>query len=185
MSLHTIPPDLAESRRLWFLFFLMGALLFVAGFVAMIYSTTAATVSILIWGWVLIVRGALEAGFSIWARRFSASLLDLLLGVVGIVIGLLIIANPDKALDVLALLLAAFLLIGGLLQAVVALFVHFPGWFYSLTSGLVGIVFGLFIWWHWPDDSDWFIGVCARLLSILSGLAKKEPSWCNEGSGPH
>jgi hypothetical protein len=29
------------------------------------------------------------------------------------------------------------------------------------------------------------VGSSARLLSILSGLAKKEPSWCNEGSGPH
>src|SRR5437773_2395936 len=78
---NTLPPGLEDARRLWFLFFLLGAALFVAGMVAIICSAAASLISVLVWGWFLMVRGGLEATFALWSRRFSASLLHLVLGV--------------------------------------------------------------------------------------------------------
>jgi uncharacterized membrane protein HdeD (DUF308 family) len=171
MSLYTMPPDLAESRRHWFLFFLLGVLLMLGGFTALIYAAMASVISVLIWGWMLVFRGVLEAGFAVWARHFSASLLHLLLGILGVVIGVFIATHPVGATVGLTLLLAVFLFVSGLMQTLASLFLHFPGWGYSLASGLLGVVIGVLILSGWPDDSRWFIGTCVGIELFVRGAA--------------
>jgi uncharacterized membrane protein HdeD (DUF308 family) len=171
LTTNTLPPGLEDARRLWFFFLLLGGLLFVGGIVAVICSWAAGLISIMIWGWLLMLRGVLEGMSAFWARRFTGSLLHLLLGVIAIMIGVLIVSNPVEAIATLTLLLAVFLIIGGLLQALASLFILFPGWGYSLVSGVIGFAIGLMVWRGWPYSSVWFIGVLAGAELITRGSA--------------
>jgi uncharacterized membrane protein HdeD (DUF308 family) len=187
-SFYAEPPDVAKDRRFWFIFFLLGNLLALAGIAAMIYAVAASYFSVLVWGYVLIGRGVLEAGIAGLTRGFSASLLHVLLGVLGIVIGVLIISRPEKAIDVMTLLLAVFLLIGGAGQALAALFVLFPGWPYALISGLIGVGIGLYLLPQWRTN-DWFIGLIVGLemfsrgsawVGLALNLKNRKPRWTTQ-----
>ena len=76
-----------------------------------------------------------------------------------VVVGFMIVANPGAAAVTLTLLIALFLMFGGIFRIVVALILRFPHWGWLFLHGIVNLLLGIAIWRRWPWDGLWVIGL--------------------------
>ena len=165
-----------EARRFWIVLFLIGVLLALAGFAALIAPNVVTDLAVFIWGWFLILRGVLELVGSFFYRRQESFLLHLLTGILSLVVGVLVIAYEGTAERVITLLLAAFFLFGGLSQIVAALLVRPDGWLLMLAAGVLGVLIGVAIWRNYPGNSSVILG-----LFIGIDLLSRGATWIGYG----
>jgi uncharacterized membrane protein HdeD (DUF308 family) len=158
-----------EARRLWVVFFAIGALLALTGLVALIAPSLVTDFVVLIWGWFLIARGVLESVGAFFARRRNSFMLHLLTGILALVIGVLVVTHPVKAEKFVTLLIAAFFLFGGLSQIIGALYLRSEGWLIMLIAGVIGVIVGVAIWRGYPDNTDLVLGICIGVDLIARG----------------
>ena len=69
------------------------------------------------------------------------------------------------------MLLAALFIVGGLFRGVAASVIHFPRWAWTVVSGLVSVVLGIYLLTTWPSASSYFIGMVIGIDLIFDGAA--------------
>lgn len=156
-----------RQNRGWFI--ALGIALIILGLIAISTAAFTTLISIMIFGWFLIIGGVIEGVHAFRVRPWSGLLLELLIAVLSIIIGLLIVANPGASALAMTLLLAAFFVVGGLFRLVHAASEHFPGRGWMLFSGLVNIFLGVLIWVHWPVSAFWVIGMFIGIDLLFTG----------------
>jgi uncharacterized membrane protein HdeD (DUF308 family) len=171
MSSHPLLTGLEEVRRNWGWFLVLGIALIVLGVVALAMPHVATDITILTFGWLLIIGGAFEAVAAIEARRWSGFFLHLLGGVLYVVVGILLVANPGAGALTLTLLLAALYLVEGVFQVVGAVALRFPNWGWAVFGGLITALVGALIWAQWPSSAVWVIGLFVGIDLIFRGWA--------------
>ena len=162
--------ELNALRGNWIWFVLLGVALLVLGTVALgsvVVASLAAAVAI---GALLLLGGAAEAVGAFWCRCWSGFFLELLSGVLSIVVGLLFLRAPVGALAALTLLVACFLLVGGIFKVVSAVAYRFAAWGWSLAGGIIDVILGVLIWQGWPASSLWVIGLFVGINLIFRGF---------------
>jgi uncharacterized membrane protein HdeD (DUF308 family) len=162
--------ELTALRGNWFWFVILGVALVVLGIVALgsvVIASLAAAVAI---GVLLLLSGAAEAVGAFWCRGWSGFFLELLSGVLSIVVGLLFLRAPGDALAALTLLLACFLMVGGIFKVVAALAYRFAAWGWSLAGGIIDVILGVMIWQGWPASALWVIGLFVGINLIFRGF---------------
>jgi len=132
-------------------------------------SAVAITVSV---GVLLMVGGAGQIALALRAGAWGRGLLLVLTGAVSSLVGLLLVLQPLTGIATIALFLAVYFLVSGIL-AVIAAFNLRPdaGWRWMLASGVVTFLLGLLIWRQWPLSGAWAIGVLFGLQLASSGAA--------------
>ena len=128
---------------------------------------TMATVVLI--GWLLLVGGIVEAGHAFWRKKWSGFFVDLLTGILYMVVGFMIVANPVATAETLTLLIALFLMFGGVFRIVAALAVRFPHWGWLVLHGAVNLLLGIAIWRQWPWSGLWVIGLFVGIDLIFNG----------------
>ncbi|MDB6020583.1 MAG: uncharacterized protein JWQ04_440 [Pedosphaera sp.] len=151
------------------LFIALGVALIVLGSVAIIAAVATTLISVMVFGWLLLIGGIIQSVHSFWVRPWSGLLLQLLIGILNIIVGLLIVANPGASALALTLLMAAFFTVGGVFRIVTAADEHFPGRGWALLSGLINILLGILIWAQWPSSAFWVIGMFIGIDLIFTG----------------
>lgn len=164
--------DLPGIKQNWAWFVALGVFLIVLGMVAISLSVLTTLVSVFLLGWLLIASGVVQAGHAFWReRKWSSFFLDLFAGILALVVGFMFLANPLAGAKVLTLLIAMFLLIGGIERIVVSMTNHFPHRRWLLLNGIVDVVLGLLIWREWPVSGLWVIGLFVGIDMLLGGWA--------------
>src|SRR5262249_14544817 len=133
------------------------------------WAVFATLVSVLLFGWLLLVSGVMEIVSAIWARRWTGFFLHLLAAALDIVIGLLIVAHPAAAAAVLTLMLAGFFMIGGIFRIAMAVVIRYPNWGWSLLGGGITLLLGILLWAEWPASGFQFIGLCVGIELLFRG----------------
>lgn len=84
---------------------------------------------------------------------------------------LLLLFYPLQGVLSLTLAVGTFILMEGILQAIMAVRMREEesGWYWTLGSGVFAIVFGLSIMLGWPADSAWVLGLLVGLNLISDG----------------
>jgi uncharacterized membrane protein HdeD (DUF308 family) len=162
--------ELNALRGNWTWFVILGVGLVVLGTVALgsvVVASLAAAVAI---GALLLIGGVAEAVGAFWCRCWSGFFLELLSGVLSIVVGLLFLRAPVGALAALTLLVACFLMVGGIFKIVAAVAYRFAAWGWSLAGGIIDLILGLMIWQGWPASSLWVIGLFVGINLIFRGF---------------
>jgi uncharacterized membrane protein HdeD (DUF308 family) len=162
--------ELGALRGNWLWFVILGVALVVLGIIAsawVVISSLAAAVAL---GILLLLAGAAEAVGAFWCRGWSGFFLHLLSGVLSIVIGILFLRHPGEALLALTLLLACFLLVGGIFKIVAALVYRFAAWGWALASGIIDLLLGVLIWQEWPASAFWVIGLFVGINLLFRGI---------------
>ena len=162
--------ELDALRGNWFWFVILGIALVVLGTVALgsvVIASLAAAVAI---GLLLLLGGAAECVGAFWCRGWSGFFLELLSGVLSIVVGLLFLRAPVGALAALTLLLACFLMVGGIFKIVAALSYRFAAWGWSLAGGIIDVILGVMIWQEWPASALWVIGLFVGINLLFRGV---------------
>ena len=103
-------------KRNWGWFFALGILEIILGTIAVGASAFVSVVTVVFFGWLLLIGGVLSVGHSFWRKHWKGFFLDLATGVLYVVCGLMMVGNPLSATATLTLLIAMFLLIEGLMR---------------------------------------------------------------------
>ncbi len=165
-------PEAWESlRKNWWLMLLCGIALLAIGSFAIVYSIAATLTTMMVFGVLLAVGGGVHIASAFMARHWRGFFLHLLAGVLYLITGTLIIERPLMAAEMLTLLMAAVLTIGGLFRILVALVERFPAWGWVLLNGVITLILGVIIWRQWPWSGLSIIGLFVGIEMIFSGWA--------------
>jgi uncharacterized membrane protein HdeD (DUF308 family) len=168
--------ETVKKYSLWYL--LQGVLLIVAGVLALVYPIIASVAIITLLGWILIITGVLQGISLIGARDVPHYWLSLISAVLAIVIGLLLLRQPDSGLLIMTVLLIVYFMVEGISKVIFALTIRpFPNWGWVLGSGLVGILLAVYLWANMPVTSEWVLGVLLGILLVSEGAALAYLAW--------
>lgn len=167
IGLHRV--GLEALRKHWGWFFALGILLVIFGTIAIGSAVFMTLATMVLVGWLLIVGGVLEAVHACSCKGWGGFFIDLLTGILYVVVGLMIVGNPAATALALTLLIAMFLVFGGLFRIVIAIVVRFHNWSWLLLHGIVNLVLGIAIWRQWPLSGLWIIGLFVGIDMLLNG----------------
>lgn len=154
----------------WQLFVALSIALVALGFFAITAATLATIVSVLVFGWALIVGGVLQAAHAIYQKSWRGRVLDVLTGVLFLVVGGLAVWRPLTSAMSLTLVLAVALVIRGIFVIVAALAHRYPKWGWTVAYGLVSAALGVIIAAQWPAISLWVLGFFVGVELIVDGV---------------
>lgn len=163
--------NLQEFSRNWGWFLALGLILTALGVVALGRMLFVTLASVVFFGWLLVIAGGIEGLQAFGQRRWGGFFLHLFGGILYVVVGLMVVANPSVSALSLTLILAVFFMVSGGFRIVAALSMRFPEWRWLLVNGLVTLVLGLLIWKQWPVSGLWVIGLFIGIELIYTGVS--------------
>jgi uncharacterized membrane protein HdeD (DUF308 family) len=155
----------------WGWFLALGAALLLLGIAAVARAVTATVASMLFFGWLLVLAGAIEGIQAVAVGHWAGFFQHLFAAILFLVAGFILAFRPVISAEVLTLFMALFFLIGGLFQLVGSLWVGLPGWGWSALDGVITFILGLLVLAQWPASGLWVIGLFIGIDLILYGLA--------------
>lgn len=156
-------------RSRWGWFFALGIALIVVGTMAIGSSFFATLATVIAFGTLLLIAGGMQIVGAFSTRKWSGFFVELLTGIFYLVLGMLTLAHPLGAAAGITLMIAAFLLVGGMLRIVVAVAERFESWGWVLLNGAVAVLLGIFIWRQWPLTGLWVIGLFVGIEMVFCG----------------
>lgn len=121
-------------------------------------------------GGLLLVGGIFRIVFAFKAESWGKGILGFLLGALTILCGLIMLGRPLLGLASLTLVLAAYFLVDGIFEILVAFQIRpRKGWGWTLVSGIAAVLLGYLFWRQWPFSGAWAIGVLVGVNLIMSG----------------
>ena len=183
ISLDAAAAALREAMRetvkrysLWYL--LQGVLMVIAGVLALVYPLLASVTLIYLLAWVLIISGAVQAIGLIGARHVPHYWLQLISVVLAILIGVLLLRQPESGLLIMTLLLIVFFMVEGISKVIFALTIRpFPNWGWVLGAGIVGILLAVYLWANLSVASEVLLGVLLGIQLLVEGAALTYLAW--------
>ena len=146
----------------------LGVALMLLGAAALATTNTNAAAGML-FGWIVVLAGLVEAAHAFRVRRSSAFFLHLVPGIAGVPIGLLIAVHPSAGMFAWMLLLASFFTVVGLFRIIAAFRLKFPAWPWAVFDGVGTLVLGTVLWSAWQWLGPWFFGLAVGLSLLLRG----------------
>lgn len=157
-----------------------GLLLILAGLLAIFYPlTNSASIAVPL-GWILIATALLQAVALVGTRHlqaphFSTQLVSI---VIALLVGFLLLRNPQQALDVITLLVIVFLMMQGVARLSFGLVIRpFKNWLWVVLSGALGIFLSLILIASLPTPPVWAIALVLGLELIGEGVAIVALAW--------
>jgi len=166
-------PDVLRKHSTWFLIY--GILIVVLGALAIVAPGIATLAVTLTVGWLLALGGlfglvALVSGGTgvpnFWWNLFTSAIY--------VLAGFAVLTRPMAGVLTLTIILAAYLLAGGVLRIMMAFSyrAHVPAaWFWVLLSGVIDIVLALIIMSGLPDTASWVIGLLVGINLLMMGFS--------------
>ncbi len=162
-------PASSHLPRIWLWFVVLGVVQSILGFIALGSPLVMGLATAVLIGWMLIIGGVLEIVHGIAGRQWRGFFVDLLSGVLYVVIGFMVAANPGLTLLTVTLLVAMFLFISGIFRIVMALAERFPHRGWMLLNGMISLLLGVSIWRQWPLSGLWVVGLFVGIELLLHG----------------
>jgi uncharacterized membrane protein HdeD (DUF308 family) len=178
----TNQPDIAKFQRAvgralhdhWVLFLVEGVVLLVLGATAVALPLLATLALTILIGWLFLVSGVMGIVTTFWMRQAPGFWWSLISAVLGIAVGLVLLASPVSGAFSLTLVLIAFFAIEGVVSIMFALDHkrELTGrWGWMLVSGLVDLVLSVMIVAGLPSTAAWAIGLLVGINMIFGGSA--------------
>lgn len=135
-------------------------------------------------GVLLLFAAALQIWQGLRVRSWKGTPLLLLAAGLDVALGAILLLHPVQGAVALTLLLAVLLVA----QGAVRIGVHLRGGLQQgaggfLLAGILGLVLGALLWWEWPGDSVWAIGLLLGINLLIGGLAMIALAMALRGSG--
>jgi uncharacterized membrane protein HdeD (DUF308 family) len=139
----SIGEGIDESHDAWGWFVALGIALIILGVVSIAGEVTATLITVLTFGWLLLLGSVLALIQAFRVRNWSGFFLYFLSALLRGVTGYLLIRYPFTAEVSLTLILASFFLVGGIFRTVASATLGFPRWGWAVLSGLVSVALGV------------------------------------------
>jgi uncharacterized membrane protein HdeD (DUF308 family) len=156
------------------LFLIEGIVLLVLGALAVLVPPIATLAVTLLFGWLFLISGIVGLITTFWMRNAPGFWWSLLSAVLGIVVGLLLLARPLGGALSLTLLLIAFFIVEGVVSIMFALDHkrELSGqWGWMLVSGIIDLALAMMIFAGLPSTAAWALGLLVGINMIFGGAA--------------
>jgi uncharacterized membrane protein HdeD (DUF308 family) len=175
-------PDIAKIQQAvekslhehWGLFLAEGIVLLFLGAAAILIPPLATVAVTIILGWVFLASGLVGLYTTFRMRGMPGFWWALISGVLGVVVGIMLLVSPLRALIPLTIMLVAFFIIEGVASIMYAL-EHkreLSGrWGWMLVSGVVDLILAAVIFAGLPGTAAWAIGLLVGINMIFGGSA--------------
>ncbi len=168
-------------REHWALFTGVGAAMAILGVLALGNLWDATVITTFIIGIVLILAGVAQIGFAFMAKEAGGLLRGITgaIGVLSIVVGIDIAADPKGAVVAVALAIAFLLVFNGIMRIIAAVMNRQGMWILGLIVGVIDVLLGLWIWSGIPISGlaiGLFVGVdllIGGIMWIVLGLTSR------------
>ena len=160
-----------DLHQHWLRFLVFGVALIVLGAFAVGSAVLTTVLSLVLYGWLLVIGGILEIAHGIWRQSWSGFFVDLAIGVLYMIVGIMVVANPAASAIALTLLIAMFLIVGGIFRIVAGISARYHNWGWLVLHGVVSLLLGIGIWEQWPESGFWIIGLFIGIELLVNGVA--------------
>ncbi len=165
-----------KRHSLWYL--LQGALMFLAGILALVYPVISSFAVVFALGCLLIISGIAQGISLMDAREVPHFWLQLVSLVLSVIVGVLLIRYRGAGLLVLTLLLLVYFMVEGISKVIFSLTIRpLPNWGWILASGVIGILLAFYLWASLPVTAVWLLGVLLGIHLICEGSALGFLAW--------
>lgn len=151
---------------------LIAILMVVLGIVAIVFPFFATVASTLAFGWIFIFAGIAQIAYAFQSRGVGHIVWKVVLGFLYVLAGIFVVANPLEGVLAFTLVLGITIFMQGIIQVSIAVQMRrvSPNWGWMLVSGLVGIIFGIFVWSNSPFIAAWLIGTLIGVNLLFDGV---------------
>ena len=167
--LNVLRHELEVLQGQWFWYLILGIALIALGTFSLIAVSVATLATVTLISVLLIIGGITQSLGAFWARRWSGFFTLLLIGILYLVVGVVTLEHPVTFAADLTLMIAVFLIVGGVFRIVSALTTRYPNWAWMLLNGAISLVLGIMIWRQWPVATLWVIGTFVGIDLIFNG----------------
>ncbi|MEH1923002.1 HdeD family acid-resistance protein [Nostoc sp.] len=150
----------------------IAILMIVLGIIAIAFPFFASVASTLLFGWIFIFAGITQIVYAFQSRGAGKVIWKLILGLLYFLAGILVVANPFAGVLALTLVLGITIFVQGIIQVSIAFQMRriSPNWGLMLVSGIIGIIFGIFLWSNFPFGAVWLIGTFIGINLLFDGI---------------
>jgi uncharacterized membrane protein HdeD (DUF308 family) len=168
---NSLVASIEEIRDSWGWILALGILFMILGAVCIVGDVTATFVTVLTFGWLLLIGGVVALVHAFRTRTWSGFLFSLLSALLRGFTGYLLIRYPLAGAISFTLILASFFIVGGLFRAIGAEITRFPRWGWAVFSGILSLALGIVLLAQMPAASIWFIGFAIGIDMIVDGAS--------------
>jgi uncharacterized membrane protein HdeD (DUF308 family) len=150
-----------------------GILMLICGMLAIAMPLASSIGLVILLGWLILFAAIWHLIFAFHSHSKGAILWKVLLALLYGFIAVYMLVHPLLGVLSLTLLLACFLLIEGVMEIILYFSIRShsnSGW--VLLDGIITLLLGGLIWFHWPSSSAWVIGTLIGISLIFSGISR-------------
>jgi uncharacterized membrane protein HdeD (DUF308 family) len=174
--------DAAEFQRAivtalhqhWKLYLAEGVALVILGFIAIIIPPLATLAVTILFGWLFLVSGIIGLVTTFWMRGAPGFWWSVASGILAILAGIWLLAQPIAGALSLTVVLIAFFLIEGVASIMFAIDHRreLSGqWGWMLMSGIVDLVLSAMLLAGLPSTAVWALGLLVGINMVFGGMA--------------
>jgi uncharacterized membrane protein HdeD (DUF308 family) len=168
-----LPGPLQVSNKITGWYIAAAVLFIVLGIFAIIEPAVAGLGLTLLVGWLLIISGVTHLIGALKGGGARQVIYQVLIGLLYVIGGFYCLTHPLLAISTLTLMLAAVILAGGILEVISYFRLKgeaASGWL--LFNGMISLLLGGMIWFHWPSSSVWAIGTLVGVKLLTTGVTR-------------
>jgi uncharacterized membrane protein HdeD (DUF308 family) len=167
----------------WRLFLFEGIFFILLGLCAIVIPQFFTVVIVIFLGWLIVLAGAVHVSRALFSRDMPGFGLWLGLGILQIVVGYLLIADPIAGVLTLTMMMTLFFALEGSIKIYLALMMRpLPHWQLVLFSGVTALAFALIILVFWSETAHWLLGLFLGINMIMLGVSMLKMSMRHKGS---
>ena len=156
-------PEFDEMKRTWWLLALLGLLSIGFGLLLIFWPSATLTTVTAIVGLFMIIAGVVRFFVGVFDSSSDERWLLVFMGIIGVVLGVIIMKNPEATIKVIVLITAIFWLIGGMVDVFRGIAdPDLPDRGVRIAFGALSLLFGVILV-VWPAVT---VGVFAVLMGI-------------------
>ncbi|GAB0118180.1 HdeD family acid-resistance protein [Acidisoma sp. 7E03] len=164
-------PGSAPAHR-WGWFVTLGIVQILIGLFCWIDVVAASLAGVLLIGALLVVGGIFQIAHAFAMRGWSGFLLYVLIGILYVLGGFLLMAEPVQGSLIITVVIAVLLIISGIARLIVAVtHRHMPGLWLVVLSGIVSFIVGVLLYASLPWSSLWVLGTLIAIELVFHGIA--------------
>jgi len=180
MKLLETPARFERFNMNWRRLLMQGLVIFLIGLIlvfASVLNPDAVVMSARYFSWlplcgvIILALGLLECLDAFLAKEQRDFFQNLQVGVLDTVVGGLIILSVTEEPARLGLMIAAFLMVRGIVRIVLTYALSLPQIISTAVCGLVSILAGFMVFLGWPTSAGWFIALCLSIEIAFRGWA--------------
>ena len=138
----------------------MGVMMVILGLLALTAPAITGMSIIVVVGLLVVAGGIAQCVLAFKAGAFGRGMLVLVMGLLTILVGIYMSAQPLAALVSITFFLTIYFLVTGIVEIVAAIRLKpAQGWGWMLSNALVTLVLGAMIWSQFPLSGIWAVGV--------------------------